>query len=69
MTSESVPNGKASIREVYTLVQEVRDDLADLRGCIEHRIDRLERWRSYLTGAGAVVSVGLTWALWFVRSH
>lgn len=53
------PNGRATIREVYDLVAETRKDiLAELDGLSE-RVSVLERWRSFLVGALAIITAGI----------
>lgn len=56
-------NGRATLREVIALLQRVEDKIDDLRDRTESRLDSLERWRSFLAGALAILSVGFSVAV------
>lgn len=52
-------NGRAGIREVYAIVARVEEKIDKQLEDLERRVGRLERWRAYFAGAGAVIALGL----------
>lgn len=58
--------GRATLRDVYAIAQEIRSEVASLREATEGRLDRLERWRARATGAAALVvaATPIALALW-----
>ncbi len=69
-------NDRATIREVYGLIDRLRVEFGDRLTAIEQKLDgtqltmeqrvrSLETWRAWMTGVGAVVTLALTIAVTF----
>ena len=62
-----VNNNRATIQDVYVIVNRLEDKL-DKRLCdLDHRVDRLENFQSYIVGVAGVIgaiaggAISVTW--------
>jgi hypothetical protein len=52
-------NGRASLRDVYQIVQRIEDKVESVEDKLDKRLRSLENWRWWMTGIGSVIVLGL----------
>lgn len=77
VVTEDATNGRATIREVYGLMDRLRTEIGAHLSTIEEKLDAnqhameqrirtLEAWRAWMTGVGAAVTLALSIAMTFL---